>query len=150
MKIALACDHAGFALKGTVLETLKELHHEVLDCGTDSCERVDFPDFALKAAQQVASGQAQRAILICGSGVGMCITANKVKGIRACVCHDSYSAHQAVEHDDLNALCLGACVIGPELAKELVTQFLSATFITGSSYQARVKKILAFENAHLK
>ncbi len=150
MKIAVGCDHAGFALKETVLNVLKNQKHTVLDCGTNSCERVDFPDFALAAAQKVVNGEADRAILICGSGVGMCIAANKIKGIRACVCHDAYSAHQAVEHDDLNVLCLGALVIGPELAEELIKQFLNATFVTGSAYEKRVKKILAFENAHFK
>ena len=150
MKIVIGCDHAGFALKKTVLDVLKELKHEVIDCGTNSCERVDFPDFALAAAQKVANGQADKAILICGSGVGMCITANKVKGIRASVCHDSYSAHQAVEHDNLNVLCLGARIIGPSLAQEIIKQFLSATFITGTRHEERLNKILAFENAHFK
>ncbi len=150
MKVAFACDHGGFTLRDTVLALLKKLGHEVVDCGTCSCERVDFPDFALQAAQQVAQGRAQRAILICGSGVGMCIAANKVKGIRASVCHDSYSARQAVEHDNLNALCLGARVIGPALAEELVTQFLGASFLTGTRHEERVRKITAFENAHFK
>ncbi len=150
MKIALACDHAGFALKETVLNVLKAQQHTVLDCGTTSCERVDYPDFGLQAAQQVANGQAERAILICGSGVGMCITANKVKGVRACVCHDAYSARQAVEHDNLNALCLGARIIGPALAEELVKQFLGATFLTGTRHEERLKKITAFEDAHFK
>ncbi len=149
MKIAIGCDHAGFALKETVLNVLKADKHTVLDCGTGSCERVDFPDFALKVAQKVAAGEAERAILICGSGVGMCIAANKVKGIRASVCHDSYSARQAVEHDNLNVLCLGARIIGPALAEELVQQFLGATFKTGTRHEERLKKITAYENAHL-
>lgn len=150
MKIALACDHAGFALKETVLAVLNAQKHTVLDCGTTSCEQVDYPDFGLKAAQKVACGEAERAILICGSGVGMCITANKVKGVRACVCHDAYSARQAVEHDNLNALCLGARIIGPALAEELVTQFLGATFLTGTRHEERLKKIIAFEETHFK
>ena len=150
MKIALACDHAGFALKETVLAVLSAQKHTVLDCGTTSCERVDYPDFGLQAAQKVANGEAERAILICGSGVGMCITANKVKGVRACVCHDAYSARQAVEHDNLNALCLGARIIGPALAEELVKQFLGATFLTGTRHEERLKKIIAFENVHFK
>lgn len=149
MKIAIGCDHAGFTLKQTVLQVLQEQHCTVLDCGTHSAERTDFPDFALKAAQLVACGQADRAILICGSGVGMCITANKVKGIRASVCHDTYSAHQAVEHDNLNVLCLGARIIGPATAQELVKQFLSASFKTGTRHEKRLDKITAFENAHL-
>lgn len=150
MKIAIGCDHAGFALKDTVLSVLKTHGHTVLDCGTGSCERVDFPDFALAAAQKVADGQAERAVLICGSGVGMCVAANKVKGVRACVCHDTYSARQAVEHDNLNVLCLGARIIGPALAEELVTQFLGASFKTGTRHEERVLKITAFENTHLK
>lgn len=150
MKIAIGCDHAGFALKETVLHVLNECKHTVIDCGTCSCERVDFADFAFKAAQKVATKQADKAILICGSGVGMCIAANKVKGIRASVCHDAYSAHQAVEHDDLNVLCLGARIIGPALAEDLVKQFLSATFKTGTRHEERLQKIIAFENAHFK
>ncbi len=150
MKIALACDHAGFALKETVLNVLNAQYHTVLDCGTSCAARVDYPDFGLVAAQKVAMGEAERAILICGSGVGMCITANKVKGVRACVCHDSYSARQAVEHDNLNALCLGARIIGPALAEELVNQFLGATFAAGTRHEERLKKVIAFENAHFK
>ncbi len=150
MKIALACDHAGFRLKDTVVQLLKDQHHEVIDCGTNSYEPVDFPDHGFEAAQLVANGKAQRAILICGSGVGMCITANKVKGVRACVCHDSYSAHQAVEHDDLNALCLGASIVGHALAEEIIQQFLGASFKTGTRHEERVRKITAFEDAHFK
>lgn len=150
MKIAIGCDHAGFALKDTVLQVLRAQKHTVIDCGTGSCERVDYPDFALEAAKQVADKTADRAILICGSGVGMCIAANKVKGIRASVCHDAYSARQAVEHDNLNVLCLGARIIGPALAEELVKQFLGASFLTGTRHEERLQKITAFENAHLK
>lgn len=150
MKIAIGCDHAGFALKETVVQVLKEQKHTVIDCGTSSCERVDFPDFAFVAAQKVANHAADRAILICGSGVGMCIAANKVKGIYASVCHDAYSARQAVEHDNLNVLCLGARIIGPSLAEDLVKQFLSATFKTGTRHEERLQKIIAFENAHFK
>ena len=150
MKIAIGCDHAGFALKEAVLQVLSEQGHTVIDCGTHSCERVDYPDFALAAAQKVAGREADRAILICGSGVGMCVAANKVKGVRACVCHDTYSAHQGVEHDNLNVLCLGALIIKPQQAQELVKQFLDARFVTGSRYEERLKKITAFENAHFK
>ena len=150
MKIAIACDQAGFALKETVLQVLRAHKHTVLDCGTASAERVDYPDFGLLAAQKVASGEADRAILICGSGVGMCITANKVKGIRACVCHDAYSARQAVEHDNLNVLCLGARIIGPALAEELVQQFVNASLSTQSRHAARRAKVHALEEAHFK
>ncbi len=150
MKIAIGCDHAGFALKKTILEVLQNGKHEIIDCGTSSCDRTDYPDYALAVAQQVARGQAQRGILICGSGVGMCIAANKVKGIRASVCHDTYSARQAVEHDQLNILCLGARIIGPALAQELVTQFLGASALTGTRHEQRLNKIKAFEDAHFK
>ena len=150
MKIAIGCDHAGFALKNTILQVLQKQQHTVIDCGTGSCERVDYPDFALKAAQQVADKTADRAILICGSGIGMCIAANKVNGVRASVCHDTYSARQAVEHDNLNVLCLGARIIGPALAEELVKQFVEASFKTGTRHEERLQKITAFENAHLK
>ena len=150
MKIALGCDHAGFALKETVVHILNEQKHTLIDCGTNSCQSVDFPDFALIAAQKVANKQADRAILICGSGVGMCVAAKKVKGVRASVCHDAYSARQAVEHDNLNVLCLGARIIGPALAEELVKQFLGATFKVGTRHEARLQKITAFENAHFK
>lgn len=150
MKIAIGCDHGGFALKETVLKVLQEQKHTVVDCGTNSAQSVDFPDFAFVAAQKVANHEVDRAILICGSGVGMCIAANKVKGVYACVCHDAYSARQAVEHDNLNVLCLGARIIGPALAEDLVKQFLGATFLTGTRHEARLQKVIAFENAHFK
>ena len=150
MKIAIGCDHGGYPLKETVIKVLEDQKHTILDCGTDSTQSVDFPDFAYVAAQKVANHEADRAILICGSGVGMCIAANKVKGICACVCHDAYSARQAVEHDNLNVLCLGARIIGPALAEELVKQFLGATFMTGTRHEARLQKVIAFENAHFK
>ena len=150
MKIAIGCDHGGYPLKETVIKVLEDQKHTILDCGTDSTQSVDFPDFAYVAAQKVANHEADRAILICGSGVGMCIAANKVKGIYACVCHDAYSARQAVEHDNLNVLCLGARISGPALAEELVKQFLGATFMTGTRHEARLQKVIAFENAHFK
>ena len=150
MKIAIGCDHAGFALKDTVIQTVQRLGHEVLDCGTYSTERADYPDFADKAARLVASGQAQRGIVICGSGVGVCITANKTKGIRACVCHDAYTAQQAVEHDNLNMLCLGARIIGPAVAELCTEQFLKASFLTGTRHEARVNKVKAIEEANFK
>ena len=150
MKIAIGCDHGGYPLKETVIKVLEDQKHTILDCGTDSTQSVDFPDFAYVAAPKVANHEADRAILICGSGVGMCIAANKVKGIYACVCHDAYSARQAVEHDNLNVLCLGARIIGPALAEELVKQFLGATFMTGTRHEARLQKVIAFENAHFK
>ena len=150
MKIALGCDHAGFALKEPVTEVIKKLGHEIIDCGTYSCERTDYPDYALKATACITAREADRAILICGSGVGMCIAANKVKGIRACVCHDSYSAHQAVEHDNMNTLCLGARIIGIATAQEITFNFLSAQFSNGKRHVARLQKILETEQKNFK
>lgn len=145
MKVAVACDHAGFGLKETVINKIKALGHEVINCGTDDTQRVDFPDHASKAGRLLQSQEAQRAVLICGSGIGMCIAANKMHGVYACVCHDSYSARQGVEHDDMNALCLGAMVIGPNLAEVLVEEFLKAEYFNTGNYKKRVDKILALE-----
>ena len=150
MKIAIGCDLAGFPLKETVINVVRNLGHEVIDCGTYSTERADYPDFADKVAKLVADGEAKRGILICGSGVGVCITANKTKGIRACVCHDAYSAQQAVEHDGLNILCLGARIVGPALAQELIERFLQASFLTGTRHEDRLKKVKAIEEANFK
>jgi ribose 5-phosphate isomerase B len=129
MKIAVACDHAGFLLKQTIMDTVLASGNEVLDLGTNSSEPVDYPDFAEKLGRTIQSEQAERGILICGSGVGACIAANKMKGVYACVCHDTYSAHQGVEHDDMNVLCIGPRVIGAELAKEIVNVFIAARFV---------------------
>ena len=128
MRIAIGCDHAGLPLKETVAAVVKSAGHELLDLGTSTTERVDYPDYAKKVAKAILEGRAERGILLCGSGVGVCIAANKIKGIYAGVCHDTYSAHQSVEHDDMNVLCLGARIIGPELASEIVRAFLGATF----------------------
>jgi ribose 5-phosphate isomerase B len=128
MKIAIACDHAGFPLKQTILETVCAAGHDVLDLGTDNAEPVDYPDYAEKLGHLIQSRQAERGILLCGSGVGACIAANKMQGVYACVCHDTYSAHQGVEHDDMNVLCIGTRVIGAGLAKEIVRAFLAARF----------------------
>jgi len=140
MKIAIAADHAGFALKSMVIETAERLGHTVLDLGTDSTELVDYPDYAEKLGRAIQDGEAERGILICGSGVGVSIAANKLKGVYAGVCHDTYSAHQAVEHDDMNVLCLGTRVIGVELAKEIVAIFLAARFIGNDPGQERHKR----------
>lgn len=145
MKVAVACDHAGFPLKETVVNKIKELGHEVLDCGTNSAERVDFPDYAAKAGDLLLRKEADRAVLICGSGVGMCIAANKMHGVYACVCHDAYSARQGVEHDAMNALCLGALVVGQNLAEDLVERFLKAEYFGSGNYKKRVDKVLALE-----
>ena len=146
MKIVVGCDHAGFPLKETVLHTINDLGHEAIDVGTFSLERVDFPDFAEKVGLTIQEGKAERGIAICGSGVGSCIAANKMTGIYASVCHDTYSAHQGVEHDNMNVLCLGARIIGVELAKEIVQAFLKAEYFNNGNYAKRVEKIKAIEH----
>lgn len=145
MKIVIGCDHAGFPLKETVLQVVRDAGHEVVDVGTYSTERVDFNDFVEKVGRAIQKGEAQRGITICGSGVGACITVNKMRGIYASVCHDTYSAHQGVEHDDMNVLCLGGRVIGVEPAKEIVAAFLKAKYINEGAYARRVAKIRQIE-----
>jgi ribose 5-phosphate isomerase B len=145
MRVAVACDHAGFPLKNVILETVRAAGHEPLDLGTNSSKEVDFPDFTEKLGRAIQRGEAERGIMICGSGVGACVAANKMKGIYACLCHDTYSAHQGVEHDDMNVLCLGARIIGAELAKELVTAFLAARFSGEERFVRRVGKLRKFE-----
>jgi ribose 5-phosphate isomerase B len=149
MKIAVGFDHAGFPLKQTVLDTIRAAGHEPIDMGTNSTESVDFPDYSEKVGKAVQSGEAERGILVCGSGVGACIAANKLKGIFAGLCHDTYSAAQGVRHDDMNVLCLGARVVGPELAIELIKAFLSARYIGndagGERLARRVEKIRKLE-----
>jgi RpiB/LacA/LacB family sugar-phosphate isomerase len=145
MRIALAADHAGFELKERMAAHLKGAGFEVMDLGTGNEEPVDYPDFALAIGEALREGRAERGILICGSGVGACVAVNKIKGIRAGLCHDTYSAHQGVEHDDINVLCLGARVIGEELAKELVTAFLSAKFTGEERHRRRLAKIEEIE-----
>ena len=147
LRVALGADHGGFSLKTELLSWLQGQGYEVLDLGAHTLDPADdYPDFSVAVAQAVASGEAQRGIIICGSGVGACIVANKVAGIRACLCHDTYSARQGVEHDDMNVLCLGARVIGAELARELVATFLSAQFSTAERHQRRLQKLLAIES----
>ena len=151
MKIAVGFDHAGFPLKKTVLDTVRAAGHEPIDMGTNSAEPVDFPDYSEKVGRAIQLGEADRGILVCGSGVGACIAANKMKGVFACLCHDTYSAAQGVRHDDMNVLCLGARVIGPELAVELIKAFLSARYIGndpgGERLARRVGKIRKMEEA---
>ena len=137
MKIAVATDHAGFPLKAAVLEVVRAAGHEVLDLGTDSTEPVDYPDYAEKLGRAIQSGEVERGILLCGSGVGASIAANKMKGVYAAVCHDTYSAHQGVEHDDMNLLCMGGRIIGPELVREIVEAFLKARFLGEDPGQER-------------
>ena len=128
MKLAVAADHGGYPLKARVIRDLTERGHQVVDLGTDSADPVDYPDYARFVAEAILQGLAERAVLICGSGAGACVAANKFPGIRAATCHDSFSAHQAVEDDDVNVMCLGARVVGPELALELVRTYVLARF----------------------
>jgi len=148
MKIALAADHAGFELKEVVAGYLRELKHDVLDLGTHDTKPVDYPDYAETVGMALREGRAERGILICGSGVGAAVAANKIPGIRAGLCHDMYSAHQGVEHDDMNVLVFGARVIGHELAKDLVKVYLAATFSKEERHRRRIGKIKALESKY--
>ena len=146
MKIAIAADHGGFPLKAELVELLKQAGHEPIDLGAFECiAGDDYPDYALLVGKAVQSKQVERGIVLCGSGVGACIAANKLKGVRAGVCHDTYSAHQGVEHDDMNVLCLGARVVGVEPAKEIVLAYVNAKFNPGERYQRRLNKVLKIE-----
>jgi RpiB/LacA/LacB family sugar-phosphate isomerase len=145
MRIALAADHAGFSLKQELRAKLTQQGHQVLDLGTHSESPVDYPDAAVAVGTVLREDQAERGIIVCGSGAGVSIAANKIPGIRAAVCHDTYTAHQAVEHDDMNVLCLGARVIGSALALDLVNAFLGARFSGEDRHQRRLNKILAIE-----
>ena len=151
MKIAVGCDHGGFPLKDVVIESVRAAGHEVVDvCAFSADPMDDFPDFTKKLGEAIQNGEAERGILICGSGVGACMAANKMKGIYASICHDTYSAAQGVAHDDMNVLCLGGRVIGPELVKVLVTAFLNAQYLGdhkgGERFAKRVAKIKALES----
>ena len=145
MRIAIAGDHAGFEYKQALAAYLTELGHSVLDLGTDSPASVDYPDFAEAVGRALLDRRAERGVLICGSGVGASVAANKLPGIRAGLCHDTYSAHQGVEHDDMNVLVLGSRVIGPEVARELVRAFLGATFSHEERHERRLAKVRALE-----
>ena len=150
MRIALAADHAGFEMKRDLAAALGKAGHDVLDLGTHSTAAVDYPDCAQSVGDAVTGGRAQRGIIVCGSGAGVSIAANKIRGIRAAVVHDTYTAHQAVEHDDMNVLCLGARVIGPALAQEIAAAFLAATFSGEERHQRRLNKILAMEQRQVQ
>jgi ribose 5-phosphate isomerase B len=150
MNIAIAADHGGFQLKSLLTEYLKKLGHTVHDLGTYGPEAVDYPDYAGAVAQAVLDKKAERGIVVCGSGVGASVAANKFPGIRAAVCHDTFSAHQGVEDDDMNVLCLGARIVGPELAKEIVRTFLSASFSNAERHVKRLEKIAAIEKEFMK
>ena len=146
MNVAVAFDHRGVKLRERVLEELEALRHQAVDLGTDSdAERVDYPDKARELGEAILGGDAERGILVCGSGVGASVAACKMAGIRAAICHDVYSAHQGVEHDDMNVLCLGSEVIGAELAVDLARAFLGARFDGGERYVERLRKVSAME-----
>ncbi len=146
MKIAIGCDHGGYPLKAELIDVLKKIGHEPIDLGAYTIDpKDDYPDFALAVGKAVQAGQADRGIVLCGSGVGACVAANKMKGIRAGLCHDTYSAHQGVEHDDMNVVCLGARIIGGELAREIVVAFANAKFSGEERHQRRLDKVLKIE-----
>jgi ribose 5-phosphate isomerase B len=149
MRLALGSDHAGYELKQVLVEFLRSAGHDVLDVGTCGTAAVDYPDFAELVAAAVLDGRSERGVLICGSGVGVSVAANKIPGIRAAVCHDAYSAHQGVEHDDMNVLVLGSRVIGLELAKDLVSNYLRAEFTHEERHMRRLGKVKAIEAKYL-
>jgi RpiB/LacA/LacB family sugar-phosphate isomerase len=149
MIIAVATDHGGFPLKQRVLDVVREGGHEALDLGTNSTDPVDYPDFAQAIGEAIQQGRAERGILLCGSGVGASVAANKMIGVRAGLCHDTYSAHQGVEHDNMNVLCLGARVIGAELMADLVRAYLGAHFTGEERHVRRLAKIDAIERSQL-
>ncbi len=146
MRVAVAFDHRGVKLRERLLSVVGELGHDVVDLGTDAPElRVDYPDKAQEVGDAIRSGAAERAVFVCGSGVGASVAASKLPGIRAAICHDAYSAHQGVEHDDMNVLCLGSEVVGAELAADLVRTFLQAQFDGGERYVKRLEKVARME-----
>ncbi len=147
MRVGVACDHAGYPIKETIVQEIAGSGHEPVDLGTYSTDPVDYPDFAEKLGRAIQRGEVERGVLVCGSGVGAAVAANKLDGIRAGLCHDTYSARQGVEHDDINILTLGGRVIGPELAKELVSAFLGAEFSRDERHVRRLKKVEALEKA---
>jgi RpiB/LacA/LacB family sugar-phosphate isomerase len=150
MRVAVGADHAGFSLKQDLVDYLKSLKHDVLDLGTNNTEPVDYPDYAEAVGRAIVEGEAERGLLVCGSGVGASVAANKISGIRAGLCHDTYSAHQGVEHDDMNVLVLGARVIGPALARELAHHFLAAKFSGAERHRRRLEKIARLEGKRQK
>jgi ribose 5-phosphate isomerase B len=149
MRIAVAFDHRGVKLRDAVIQEIVALSHKVLDLGTDDASvRIDYPDKAREIGDAIRSGDAERGVLVCGSGVGASVAACKLHGIRAAICHDTYSAHQGVEHDDMNVLCLGSEVVGAELAAEVVRVFLGATFLAEERYIRRLNKVEEMEKSH--
>lgn len=147
MRLAVGCDHSGFPMKAFVLEHLAKLGHDVTDVGSYDPEPVDFPDIARKLCALVTSGEVERGIIVCGTGVGASIAANKVAGIRAALLHDVHCAHQAVEHDDVNVMCIGAQIVGPWLAGDLLRAFLDAKFEATEAFRRRVAKLAEMDNA---
>ena len=146
MRVALGFDHRGVRLRDVVFAAVAEAGHEAVDLGVDTdAVRIDYPDTAKAVGEEILRGGAERGVLVCGSGAGVSIAASKLRGIRAAMCHDAYSAHQAVEHDDMNVLCLGSEIVGPSLAAELGQRFLAATFVGEGRYLARLKKVEELE-----
>jgi len=145
MRIVVGADHRGYVLKNALAAHLTSAGHHVIDVGTNNDSPVDYPDVAIDVADQIRSGEAERGIVLCGSGVGAAIASNKIPGIRAGICHDTYSAHQGVEHDDMNVLCIGSRIVGDELAREIVDAFIGATFMDEERYRRRLAKVQALE-----
>lgn len=145
MKLVIGSDHAGFPLKGPLVKLLQSWNYTVKDVGSFNPDPVDFPDIALLLADEILSGRAERGIMVCGTGVGAGIACNKIQGIRAALCHDTYSAHQCVEHDNVNVLCIGAQIIGPSVAEEILNNFLNAKFSTEEEFRRRVRKLDQFD-----
>ena len=145
MRLAIGSDHAGFPLKGPVIELLRSWGHSVKDLGCFSTQPVDFPDIARQVCEEIKGGRADRGIMVCGTGIGAAIACNKIRGIRAALCHDTYSAHQCVEHDDVNVLCVGNWIIGIKVAEEILQAFLNAKFSTSEEFRRRVRKLEEME-----
>ena len=145
MKLVIGSDHAGFPLKSTIIKLLQSWNHIVKDVGSFNPDPVDFPDIALLLADEVLGGRSEKGIMVCGTGVGAAIACNKIQGIRAALCHDTYSAHQCVEHDNVNVICLGAQIIGPSMAEEILSNFLNAKFSTEEQFRRRVQKLDQFD-----
>ena len=150
LRVALGGDHAGFSLKQAVAEHYGDRLTSLIDCGTNSTDSCDYPDFAIAVAREMIQGRADRGIVVCGSGVGVSVAANKIPGIRAAICHDTYSAHQGVEHDDMNVLCIGGRIIGSSLAMEIIDAFLAAKYTPGERHARRLDKVLEIEKKGLK
>jgi RpiB/LacA/LacB family sugar-phosphate isomerase len=145
MRVVVGADHRGFEMKDALAAALRADGHDIIDVGTNGAESVDYPDIAVKLGAAIKDGSAERGVLVCGSGVGACIAANKLRGVRAALTHDTYSAHQGVEHDDMNVVCLGSRVIGDALALEIVRTFLAASFVSNERYERRLAKVKALD-----